>query len=261
MAFTKGIGPVVGTGSASPTNLALNGANAPTAGRSLVVGVVWSLSGITLTSVTLTGESNLTRLTTQTGSVSGVDYSANIAYLSNITSSGNKTVGCNFSGTPDAVTLFAIELIGGDTSALYDNAEAGAAGTSASPSVNIVTNTANACIVGLIGAGNSTTNPGGNYTRITLTNVENWEEGSYDLDAGAAGTIAYDWSLGGSAAYVLKCAAFKLAGGATTRGTPFGHRGTAFNGGRTFHGILQRNRTILVPTLAQVMAVNRSKAA
>lgn len=29
------------------------------------------------------------------------------------------------------------------------------------------------------------------------------------------------------------------AGGGTTRGTPFGHRGTAFNGGRTFHGIIQ----------------------
>jgi hypothetical protein len=28
-------------------------------------------------------------------------------------------------------------------------------------------------------------------------------------------------------------------GGVTTRGTPFGHRGTAFNGGRTFHGIIQ----------------------
>lgn len=28
-------------------------------------------------------------------------------------------------------------------------------------------------------------------------------------------------------------------GGAATRGTPFGHRGTAFNGGRTFHGIIQ----------------------
>jgi hypothetical protein len=30
------------------------------------------------------------------------------------------------------------------------------------------------------------------------------------------------------------------AGGGATRGTPFGHRGTAFNGGRTFHGILAR---------------------
>lgn len=29
------------------------------------------------------------------------------------------------------------------------------------------------------------------------------------------------------------------AGGGTTRGTPFGHRSTAFNGGRTFHGVIQ----------------------
>lgn len=29
------------------------------------------------------------------------------------------------------------------------------------------------------------------------------------------------------------------AAGGTTRGTPFGHRGTAFNGGRALHGILQ----------------------
>lgn len=30
-----------------------------------------------------------------------------------------------------------------------------------------------------------------------------------------------------------------VAAAGATRGTPFGHRGTAFNGGRTFHGILQ----------------------
>lgn len=30
-----------------------------------------------------------------------------------------------------------------------------------------------------------------------------------------------------------------VVGGATNRGTPFGHKGTAFNGGRTFHGIIQ----------------------
>jgi hypothetical protein len=31
-----------------------------------------------------------------------------------------------------------------------------------------------------------------------------------------------------------------LGGGASaTRGTPFGHRSTAFNGGRTFHGVIQ----------------------
>lgn len=53
------------------------------------------------------------------------------------------------------------------------------------------------------------------------------------------------WStaMGGSVdGWVAVAAAFQGAGGGgggTTRGTPFGHRGTAFNGGRTFHGIIQ----------------------
>jgi hypothetical protein len=33
--------------------------------------------------------------------------------------------------------------------------------------------------------------------------------------------------------------AFSTGAAGATRGTPFGHRGTAFNGGRTFHGIIQ----------------------
>jgi hypothetical protein len=40
--------------------------------------------------------------------------------------------------------------------------------------------------------------------------------------------------------WICNVIAFKaVAGGGTTRGTPFGHRGTAFNGGRTYHGIIQ----------------------
>lgn len=46
------------------------------------------------------------------------------------------------------------------------------------------------------------------------------------------GGAAADWQW---AQIIVRAA----AGGATTRGTPFGHRGTAFNGGRTFHGIIQ----------------------
>ncbi|MFZ9156024.1 MAG: hypothetical protein ACO22A_06700, partial [Schleiferiaceae bacterium] len=42
-----------------------------------------------------------------------------------------------------------------------------------------------------------------------------------------------------TAPYPIGAAYYVAAGGATTRGTPFGHRGTAFNGGRTFHGIIQ----------------------
>ena len=42
--------------------------------------------------------------------------------------------------------------------------------------------------------------------------------------------ITGDWDVG---------ACQYVAAGGSTRGGPFGHRGTAFNGGRTFHGIIQ----------------------
>lgn len=56
--------------------------------------------------------------------------------------------------------------------------------------------------------------------------------------AGSSTTIGMSaplqrWSLAGMEV-------LKSAGASTTRGTPFGHRGTAFNGGRTFHGIINR---------------------
>lgn len=45
-----------------------------------------------------------------------------------------------------------------------------------------------------------------------------------------AGSTARNWGI---------YATYTESGGATTRGTPFGGRGTAFNGGRTFNGIVQ----------------------
>lgn len=59
------------------------------------------------------------------------------------------------------------------------------------------------------------------------------------------------WSTSGGN-WTTEMATFTEGGAATTRGTPFGHRGTAFNGGRTFNGIInkigktwQRQRSLL----------------
>lgn len=65
-----------------------------------------------------------------------------------------------------------------------------------------------------------------------------------NASAGATGnfstTITRDSGTGNSGYAGIVVAIKAAAGGAaTTRGTPFGHRGTAFNGGRTFHGIIQ----------------------
>jgi hypothetical protein len=65
------------------------------------------------------------------------------------------------------------------------------------------------------------------------------------IDAGTTESTwaAYDIAVTArpdGAAYDVGCWEFVAGGGGgATRGTPFGNRGTAFNGGRTFHGIIQ----------------------
>lgn len=86
------------------------------------------------------------------------------------------------------------------------------------------------------------------------TNMDVWQQDTADTFdyagtshdykiVAATGTQSGSWgTLVGSYAWRGKIATFKAAaggGGGTTRGTPFGHRGTAFNGGRTFNGIVQ----------------------
>jgi hypothetical protein len=54
-------------------------------------------------------------------------------------------------------------------------------------------------------------------------------------------TISWTTSGGGVTRWVSAIAVFTVSGGAsTTRGMPFGTRGTAFNGGRTFLGNIRR---------------------
>lgn len=64
--------------------------------------------------------------------------------------------------------------------------------------------------------------------------------GCGDIGPGT-GTTSHLWTTGGATTMVVAGANAKAAGGgaSTTRGTPFGHCGTAFAGGRALQGILQ----------------------
>jgi hypothetical protein len=73
---------------------------------------------------------------------------------------------------------------------------------------------------------------GGPYSHVAEYRIEG-SAGSYAV-AGTWGAAQKNTNIG--VAYLAAAG----GGGATTRGTPFGHRGTAFNGGRTFHGIINR---------------------
>lgn len=119
--------------------------------------------------------------------------------------------------------------------------------TSTTPSSGNATSAGAAVFYGVVSFSNS--------AAVTLTEDTGWTSVYAELDGAshvvgeicrqlvASGTTdAYGTTI--SAApnnSVISVVVYKEAGGGggTTRGTPFGHRGTAFNGGRTFHGIIQ----------------------
>lgn len=89
---------------------------------------------------------------------------------------------------------------------------------------------------------------GATVTLIMKKNTVQFGSTISDTDAGRVtaanrvGFAAFDGT--NNTAFMTNWEGGNLAGGAaTTRGTPFGHRGTAFGGGRTFHGILNRERS------------------
>lgn len=207
MAHTLGVGPTTGSNTGTTENLTLVGT---TIGRSIAILVWWCHATAVVSSITISGESNATLIGTpeRRDLTSGALYALQVAYLSNNTAGGDKTITATFDASTAACGLCAVEIAGGDTAGWYDGAEAGAqAGT-----VNITTNTANAFVIGVCADNGGGPTAGSGYTAIVLPNVFWFEEGQYDLDVGAAGSKTFDMGVSGTA--VIKCAAFKIAGGA-----------------------------------------------
>lgn len=86
-----------------------------------------------------------------------------------------------------------------------------------------------------IEGGDITVNMGGSAYSAIAQPVNDTTISTGNAGIGGIGTD------GGTADYGDDWEGLTVGGGGptTTRGTPFGHRGTAFNGGRTFHGIIQ----------------------
>jgi hypothetical protein len=121
---------------------------------------------------------------------------------------------------------------------------------SSAKTISVTRGQANSHIIEILAdwnaVGDVTTDPtpaGGNQ-RVEVSNAGNVDFFVTDWgDQGATGTTAYGITnhtgtvnMAGIAVEILGTA----GGASATRGTPFGHQGTAFNGGRTFNGILNR---------------------
>lgn len=179
------------------------------AGNSVVIGIAWYSATVTITGVTIASNSNPTlRGTTQTG---GPD-NARIAWyvLDNVTTAGDLLVSYTLSAGVNS-KLLVWDLSGTDTAGAVDGTPAGGSGTTANPSVNATTSVANAAIFAILV--NNTANPtaGAAYTQENTGTHATWYEAAeYDIDAGAAGTNAVDWTVGAST-WVMHTIAIKPA--------------------------------------------------
>jgi hypothetical protein len=223
-AFGKTVKQAAGGGAGGPVTISagptespnLNGASinwdltGVDAGDSLVVPILWGSASVTITSVTCSGESNLTGHT-QKGPVGPSDSTTQIFHLDNVTSGGTKTITINFSGAPGGGTAFAMALAGGKTSGFFDAEPSGGGSNAASgtPSTSITTTVANAFIVAICSNDGGDPQNGTDYTLVTLADRNWFINGEYDLDAGAAGAKTVDMTVGG--VWVIGAAAFKPA--------------------------------------------------
>lgn len=196
-----------GTTSATSLQVTLTGA---ATGNLVVVGIVCGGPTTTVNSVADT-VNTYTRCSGRTF-LSGAG-GCEIWYAKNITG-GNLTITVSISGT-FAITVFATEYSGADTTAPFD-VQATTSGTSTTPDSGSATTTAaNEILAGMLSVSGATSafTPGTGYTR--RGNAETlgiWE----DQIVSSTGSYSANGTLSSSQGWVACLATFKAAGGVVT---------------------------------------------
>ena len=216
MAITLFSGPTLVTES---LNVAATTVNSVPVGAGIIVATRWQTSAASISSVTCTGEANLTA----TSAVStNATNSENFQFfrLSNVTASGNKTITVTWgSGTNADAVFFVVQ--GQNTTEMFDvdNATSGASGVSGS--VSLVTTSTADMIVMLCNSnfGGQPAASGAGYIGLSCTGYNNFCSEEYNLNVGGAGTYNPTMTWAGSDTWFVKAAAFKVASG-TASGPP-----------------------------------------
>lgn len=112
-------------------------------------------------------------------------------------------------GSP-SVALRVHEISCGDSELHVDGTVSGTAAATVNPSVNLVTTEPNGAVFSAMTSSHVAPTPGAGYTNIAIPNSNSFEEGEYDLDHGAAGTISVPWTAS-STTYLIS--AFSLQEG------------------------------------------------
>ena len=188
--------------------------NSLTSGRGLVAMVIFGDFGAEdITSITVTGESNMTLLGTHARS--GVNHSTQMAYLPAMTSSGNKTITATISQENQPVKKLIVQEVYDDvTGEIVEDGVANGLGTAANPSINLTTGTDNDAILAVLISEGSEPTTGTGFTLLHSGASFAYERAQYDLDAGTAGSVAVGWTTPGTGDWSIAAAAFKGVAGA-----------------------------------------------
>ena len=166
---------------------------------------------VTVSSITCSGETVVLHGSPHTGGPN--NGRMQWAYIAEVASGGNKTTSVTWSGGPSAGVVKAWRLTGVDTTTPIDAASVSATASTANPTVNITTASANAAIFSALNS--QTGDPSdvqSGFTPEPMADIFWYNHGQYNVDVGAAGTKAVGYTLG-AGQYVTSAIALKQAGG------------------------------------------------
>lgn len=196
----------------------VNESNAPTitlTGVQTGEGVVllFSLDAAdTITSVTISGESNATQIGTvwTPGGNFSTDSEYSYIFPSIAGSSGDKVITINRATTADT-SMRALRISGHNTSSPVGNINTGS-GSTTNGSISLTTTVDNSMIIGTMKC-ESTITVGSGYTEITATNpFWNWEMlRQYDADVGTAGSKTVPFVNAGADPWNIRAFEIKAA--------------------------------------------------
>ena len=162
-----------------------------TAGRNIIVAVHW-YSDTTISSITCTGESNLTVHGSRLSDTGSGNNHLQVAYLANLTSGGTKTFTVTMSGVTDYLHIKVTEITGADAA---DFIEAIGTNTGAYPSTSATASATSTLANSILYLAAGSTyfgvsgTPDAEFTELSDSQVlAGWSWAGYDLDAGTAGT-------------------------------------------------------------------------
>lgn len=205
---------VSGAGTSDTNSQAYNGL---TQHCGIVSLVVYQDTGTeTISSITVTSESSMTLVGTPSRNPTS-NWSAQVAYLADTTTAGNKTILISLSGGLLRNSYAWHYEVCGSGSGIALDGFGNTNGSTANPTVNVTTGLANSAIFAVLHNNTATPTAGSGYTGVN-TAWFNYEAAEYKLNAGAANTYAANWTLA-AAQWTIAAAGFKaVSAGAGTSG-------------------------------------------